>query len=120
MYAKMEEKLLGCSVTSSELDACAQASHADSTCVEVSDGKKGKCTIACVVKRVMEHTTKNDETMAFIAVEDNSGELEDIVIFPDVYSQHRDTIYNESTVLITGETKHSNRKSFIVDNMFSI
>jgi len=86
----------------------------------VSDGKKGKCTIACVVKRVMEHTTKNDETMAFIAVEDNSGELEDIVIFPDVYSQHRDTIYNESTVLITGETKNSNRKSFIVDNIFSI
>lgn len=120
MYAKMEEKLLGCSVTSSELDACADASHADSTCVEVSDGKKGKCTIACVIKKVMEHTTKNDETMAFIAVEDNSGELEDIVIFPDVYSQHRDTIYNESTVLITGETKHSNRKSFIVDNMFSI
>jgi DNA polymerase-3 subunit alpha len=121
MYARMEEKLLGCAVSTSELDSCAKASHADSTCLEVSDGKKGKCTVACIIKRGMEHTTKNDETMAFIAIEDNSGELEDIVIFPDVYSQNKDIIFNESTVLLTGEAKISkNRKSFIVDNMFSI
>lgn len=121
MYARIEQKLLGCCVTTSELDGCADASHADSTCVEVSDGKKGKCTIACIIKRIMEHKTKTDEYMCFIAVEDNSGELEDIVIFPDVYSQNKDIIFNESTVLLTGETKGSSKgSSFIVDNVFSI
>jgi DNA polymerase III alpha subunit len=120
MYAKIEDKLLGCAVSHSELNACADAAHADSTCKEVSNGRLDKSTIACIIKRVREHKTKNDDSMAFLSVEDNSGELENIVIFPDVYSQNKDIIYEESTVLLTGQIKDKKRKSFIVDNIFSI
>ena len=58
--------------------------------------------------------------MAFLSVEDNSGELENIVIFPDVYSQNKDIIYEESTLLLTGEIKDKKRRSFIVESVFSI
>lgn len=120
LYAKIEEKLLGCAISHSELNSCADAAHADSTCKEVSDGKMDKSTLACIIKRVREHKTKNDDFMAFLSVEDNSGELENIVIFPDVYSQNKDIIYEESTVLLTGQVKDKKRKSFIVDSIFSI
>jgi DNA polymerase-3 subunit alpha len=120
MYAKIEEKLLGCAVSHSELNACADAAHANATCKEVSDGKIDKSTLACIVKRIREHKTKNDDEMAFLSVEDNSGELENIVIFPDIYSQHKDIIYEESTILLTGEIKDKKRRSFIVESVFSI
>ena len=120
MYAKIEEKLLGCAVSHSELNACADAAHADATCKEVSDGKIDKSTLACIVKRIREHKTKNNDEMAFLSVEDNSGELENIVIFPDVYSQNKDIIYEESTLLLTGEIKDKKRRSFIVESVFSI
>jgi DNA polymerase III alpha subunit len=120
MYAKIEEKLLGCAVSHSELNACADAAHANATCKEVSDGRFDKSTLACIVKRIREHKTKNDDEMAFLSVEDNSGELENIVIFPDVYSQNKDIIYEESTLLLTGEIKDKKRKSFIVESIFSI
>lgn len=120
MYAKIEEKLLGCAIAHSELNACAEAAHADATCKELSDGRLDKSTIACIIKRIKEHKTKNDDSMAFLSVEDNSGELENIVIFPDIYSQNKDIIYEESTVLLTGQVRDKKRKSFIVDNIFSI
>jgi DNA polymerase III alpha subunit len=120
MYAKIEEKLLGCAVNHSELNACADAAHANATCREISDGRTDKSTVACVVKTVREHKTKNDDKMAFLSVEDNTGELENIVIFPDVYSQNTDIIYEQSTVLLTGEIKDKKRKSFIIESIFSI
>ena len=79
-----------------------------------------KSTLACIVKRIREHKTKNDDEMAFLSVEDNSGELENIVIFPDIYSQNKDIIYEESTILLTGEIKDKKRRSFIVESIFSI
>ena len=110
MYAKIEDKLLGCAVSHSELNSCADAAHANSTCKEVSDGKFDRSTVACIIKRIKEHVTKNNDEMAFLSVEDNSGELENIVIFPDIYSQNKDIIYEESTVLLTGEIKDKKRK----------
>ena len=120
MYAKIEEKLLGCAVSHSELNACADAAHADSTCKEISDGKVDRSTVACVIKRIREHKTKNDDYMAFLSIEDNSGELENIVIFPDIYGQNKSIIYEESTVLLTGQIKDKKRGSFVVDNIFNI
>ena len=58
--------------------------------------------------------------MAFLSVEDESGELENIVIFTELYGQHKDIIYEESTVLLSGEIKDQKRKSFIVESVFQI
>lgn len=120
IYAKIEEKLLGYSINHSELLACADACHSDTTCSEIINGKSSKSTLAVVLKIVKLHKTKKGDTMAFLAVEDDSAELENVVIFPDAYEQYKDIIYEKATVLISGEIKDRSKGSFIVDKVFLI
>lgn len=120
-YAKIEEQLLGCAINHSELSTCSDASYANTTCKEVSNGKTGESTIACVIRKVREHKTKNKDIMAFASVEDETGELDNIVFFPDVYEQNRDIIYEDATVLLTGSIDNkSDYNSFVVDSVFLI
>jgi len=120
MYAREEERLLGYAVNYSELTACSSASHANATCLQVADGRRGKCIIAVMITRLREHRTSKGDLMAFVSAEDKSGELENIVIFPDLYEQHKSIIYERSTVLLSGEVKDSERNSFIVESIFEI
>lgn len=120
IYARIEENLLGYSINHSELLACADACHSDTTCSEIINGKTSKSTLAVVLKIVKTHKTKKGDTMAFLSVEDDSAELENVVIFPDVYEGCKDIIYEKATVLISGEIKDRQKGSFIVDKVFLI
>jgi DNA polymerase III subunit alpha len=120
IYAKTEEKLLGYSINHSELNSCSEAANANTTCKQINDGKKDNSIIAVIIKRIREHKTKNGDVMAFLSVEDESGELENIVVFPDIYEQNKDIMYEQATVLMSGEIQDKQRNSFIVDKVFSI
>lgn len=120
VYSKIEENLLGYAINHSELNACSEAGNANATCKEVSGGRAGHCIIAGVVKKVREHMTKNGDKMAFLSAEDETGELENIVIFPDIYEQNKAIIYEQATVLLSGEIKDHKRNSFIVEKVFQI
>ena len=120
VFAKIEENLLGHAINHSELNSCSEACQANATCKEVSEGKPGASIVAAVIKRIREHKTKNGDFMAFLSAEDETGELENIVVFPDIYEQNRDIIYEQATVLISGEIKDKQKSSFIVDKMFII
>lgn len=119
-YARIEEKLLGYAINHSELNACSDACHANATCKQLTDGRADNCVVAVIIKTVREHKTKNGDIMAFVSAEDDSGELENIVIFPDVYEQNKDIIYDRATVLLSGQIKDKARNSFIIDKVFSI
>jgi DNA polymerase III alpha subunit len=58
--------------------------------------------------------------MAFLSIEDDSGELENIVVFPDIYEQNKDIMYEQATVLLSGKIQDKGRNSFIVDKVFLI
>jgi DNA polymerase III alpha subunit len=58
--------------------------------------------------------------MAFLSIEDESGELENIVVFPDIYEQNKDIMYEQATVLLSGKIPDKKRNSFIVDKVFLI
>lgn len=120
VYSRLEADLLGCSIYHSELSSSADAVYANTTCSEIADGKLSKSTLAAIIKRIKIHTTKKGDDMCFLSIEDNSGELENVVIFTELYSQNKDIIYQDSTVLITGEVKDKERKSFIVESIFQI
>lgn len=120
VYAKIEEELLSYSINHSELNACSGAVHANATCKEVADGKSDNSILAVMIKRLKEYKTKNGDCMAFLSVEDDSGELENIVVFPDIYEQNKDIMYERATVLISGEIKDKKKNSFIVDKIFVI
>lgn len=117
IYSKLEENLLGCSMYHSELDACVNASYADTQCLEIQNGKLSTSVIACVVKRCRIFKTKNSDEMAFLTVEDDTAELDNIVIFPAIYEQFKDIIYDNATLLIRGEIKDKKRGSFIVETI---
>ncbi|MFY9237555.1 MAG: OB-fold nucleic acid binding domain-containing protein, partial [Roseovarius sp.] len=119
-YARLEEKLLGCAINHSQLNSCSDAAFANTTCIEIKNGKLAKSTIAGIVKQIKIFRTKKDQDMAFLSIEDESSELENIVVFPDIYEQHKDIIYEESTLLLTGEVKDPKRGSFIVESVFMI
>jgi DNA polymerase-3 subunit alpha len=119
-YAKIEEKLLSYSINHSELNSCSNASQANTTCKEVNDGKNDQSILAVIIKKVKEHKTKNGDFMAFLSVEDDSGELENIVVFPDIYEQNRDIIYEQATVLISGQIKDKTKNSFIIEKIYTI
>lgn len=120
VYSKIEEQLLSYAINHSELTSCSEAGQANSTCKEVAEGKGGDLILAAVIKRVREHKTKNGDVMAFLSIEDESGELENIVVFPDMYEQNKDIMYEQATVLISGQIKDKQRNSLIVDKIFLI
>lgn len=120
VYAKIEEKLLGYSINHSELNSCSEACHANTTCKQITDGKMDDSIIAAVIKKIREYKTKNGDIMAFLSIEDDSGELENIVVFPDIYEQNKDIMYEQATVLLSGKIQDKTRNSFIVDKVFLI
>jgi DNA polymerase-3 subunit alpha len=120
VYSRLETSLLGCWVHHSELSGSADAAHADTKCIEVVNGKLSKSIIAGVIKKIKVHTTKKGEDMCFLSIEDDTSELENIVIFTELYGQNKDIIYQDAGVLISGEIKDAARKSFIVESIFLI
>lgn len=120
-YAKIEEKLLSYPINVSELAGCADAIFATGSCKEVNEGRAGFCSLAVILKGVREHKAKNDKIMAFASAEDDSDLLEGVVMFPDVYEEFKDLIYDSSTVLLSGSLKNEKgRKSFIVEKINQI
>lgn len=120
IYAQAEERLLGCAINHSKLNACSDASFADTKCTEISQGKLARSTLAVIVKRIKVHKTTKGDEMAFLSIEDESGELENVVVFTELYGQCKDIIFEEATLLISGEVKDATRKSFIVESIFQI
>ena len=114
-----EEKLLGVPITFSKTDACSDATSANTKCKEIYDGKKGKSVLAVEIIKFNEFMTKSKTLMAFLTVRDESMELENVVVFPDIYEQFSDIIYEAATVLLFGE-KAKDRNSFIVSEIIQI
>ena len=114
-----EEKLLGVPITYSKTDACSDAGSANTRCKDIADGKRGKSILAVEIVKFNEHKTKNETLMAFLTVRDESMELENVVVFPDIYEEFGDIIYEAATVLLFGE-KAKDRDSFIVSEIIQI
>jgi len=121
VYSRLESDLLGCAIHHSELSASADAGYADTKCLEILNGKLSQSTIASIIKRIKVHKTKKGDDMCFLTVEDDTAQLENIVVFPELYGQNKDIIYEDATVLLTGKTEvKDQRKSFIVESVFLI
>lgn len=120
IFIDKEEKLLGVSISYARLDACGDADLANTSCKEFVDGKGGPIRIACEVAEFKEHICKNDKVMCFLTVEDETGELENIVVFPDIYEQFGDMIYEKATLLLIGSRSPKDKNSLIVEKVTRI
>lgn len=118
VVADKEEELLGLSISYSKLTAKGNAADAKDTCLDFirKDGKK-HFVIACEILTVREHKCKNDAIMAFLSVEDETAEMESVLVFADTYEEYRGSIYPGSIVLLYGERSNDALK---VEKVLSI
>jgi DNA polymerase III alpha subunit len=115
-----EERYLGLPLTCTEVDGCAGAADADSTCLDIHNGLSGQRTVAVTINRIKEIKTKKDgKPMAFMTITDSTCSLEDVVVFPEPWKEFSDKLYMGNTILMMGE-RDRNRGGFIVKNVWQI
>lgn len=119
VFIDKETKLLGVSITYSRTQSCADASLANATCKEFNDGRGGGIVVACEIVSFREHEATSG-LMCFVTAEDETGEMENIVVFPQQYEEYGGIIYEKATVLLYGKRDDRGRDSFIVEKVLQI
>ena len=118
-----EKKHLGISITCNRVDACDGAIQANTTCKEFLDGKKGYIVVGVEIVKSRPIVTKKGRNpgseMAFMSVSDGSCVVEDVVCFPDEWSEYQGLLQEGNTVLIQGE-RDKKRNSLVVKRVLQI
>jgi DNA polymerase-3 subunit alpha len=120
--ADMEIKLLGCSLTCSKADS---VNISTNMCKDVSHGLiRNKVNLSVMINSIRVHKTKNGKTpgqeMAFLCVEDSSGELDSVTLFPEAYGKYKDMLVERNTVLLNGEISKRDKNSIIVNKVIQV
>ena len=119
-----EEKYMSCALTCNKIDGI-DLNIATSVCQDISKGLiTSKVNLAVEINSVRTYKTKRGknpgQTMAFLCVEDGSGSLDSVTIFPESYEKHRDLLIEGNTVLLIGEISKKDKKSMIVNKVSQI
>ena len=121
---RTEEGYLGVSLTYSKVESC-DTSMADTTCKEFLDGKKGKLKLAVTLTDIRKYTIKKGKSqgkdMAFLCVEDQTGSVDSVTIFPEELQKHKEILYDENTVILSCATsRKSDYDGMVVEDVFQI
>lgn len=83
---------------------------------EIKAGKPNSLVIlGCLITNVKRITTKKDERMAFLTVEDKTGSI-DVLVFPRTYEELKDTFEANKPILIAGKLSfRDNNPSIILE-----
>ena len=119
-----EEKYMSCSLTCSKVDGL-DINTVINMCQDVSNGSIiGKVSLAVEIVRIKIVKTKKGKTpgqeMAFLTVEDGSGSLDSITIFPEAFDKYKDLLIENNTVLLIGEVSKKDKKSVIANQVSQI
>jgi DNA polymerase III alpha subunit len=120
--ASDEEKYLSCALTCSKIDGI-DLNVTTYACKDIANGTiTGKANIAAEVVSVRTYKTKRGKNpgqlMAFLCVEDGTGTLDSVTVFPECYAEHKDLLVENNTLLIIGEVSKKDKCS-IIANQFS-
>ncbi len=124
VLAADEEKYMSCALTCSKVDGL-DLSVVTSYCKDlVNRTVSGKVNLAVEINFVKVVKTKKGnnpgQEMAFLTVEDGTGALDDVTIFPECYSEFKNCIIEKNTVLLSGEISKKDKKSLIVNSIKQI
>ena len=119
-----EIALLGCPISMSKLETSETVFTSNSSCKEIVDGKFGSnISVAGNVYRVNHHKTKKGksagELMSFLTIEDETGTLDSVIVFPKVREQYSWLLYEGNNLLFHGEVKRG-EGSLLVDKIHEI
>jgi DNA polymerase-3 subunit alpha len=110
-----EKELLGVYVSEHPLQRLLESTFRDYTLLDrIDDSLKGrKVTIAGIVTRLRLITTRKDEEMAFIEMEDLNGSV-DIVVFPRTYNKYMELLAEDRLLVIEGRVDLRNGEVQII------
>ena len=119
-----EEKYMSCSLTCNKIDGI-DLNIATSMCKDVfNEAITGKVNLAIQISSIRTYKTKRGKSpgqlMAFLCVEDGTGSLDSVTIFPESYEKYRDLLTDGNTVLLIGEISKKDKKSMIVNKVSQI
>lgn len=105
-----ERELLGIYLSKHPLDGFEVFLEENSVAINsLTTSMEGKTvSIGGVVSVIREITTKNGAKMAFVTIEDKSGELE-VIAFPNIYTENQDSWQQDEIVLIKGKISTKDR-----------
>ncbi len=120
--AEQEQRYMGCSLTCSKIDSI-DDNFSNYMCKDISLGTiKGKVNLAVQINSIREYKTKRGknpgQTMAFLSVEDNSGSLDSVTIFPECYEKYREFLIEGNTVMVAGETSKKENSAIIINKVY--
>jgi DNA polymerase-3 subunit alpha len=118
----VEEELLGVSITCSKVESC-DLGDVNTTVKEFIDGKKGFMVLGVEVRDIREVKVRKGQSagrkMAFLAVSDSTGQVDNLTVFSDAYDQYKELLRPGNTVLIQGE-KDEKKDSLILKKAFQL
>lgn len=82
---------------------------------DIPDEYSGEETFVCIIKRVSNKKTKTGKNMAFVTLEDISGEIEGVV-FPKVFDDYSMCISKDNIVVVQGKLSYENDKLSLIVN----
>ena len=116
--SKVEEELLGISLTCNKVDDY-DTSRSNCSCKEFIDGFNSQKGIVLAVKvdSVREWTIKKGKAkgmkMGFVTVSDTSCSLDNVTAFSEEWEKYKKVLHEGNTVLLRG-MKDNNRGSFLI------
>tara|TARA_Y100000592_G_scaffold16053_1_gene23665 strand:- start:5711 stop:7249 length:1539 start_codon:yes stop_codon:yes gene_type:complete len=120
--AELEIKYLGCALTCSKAD---MINISTNMCKDVSNSTiKGKVSLSVVLNSVRVYKTKRGKNpgqeMAFLCLEDSSGELDSVTIFPETYTKYKHLLIEGNTIFVNAETSKKEKGSIIVNKVVQV
>ena len=117
---RTEENYLGVTLTYAKVDSC-DTSRSDTTCKEIIQGKSGSVKLAVALLDVRKYIAKKGKQkgreMAFLAVEDGSGSIDNVTVFNEAWEKYKNILYMGNNILITGKSIQGERDGIIVDQI---
>jgi DNA polymerase-3 subunit alpha len=125
IISQLESKYLGISLSCAKSDFLIP--EVNTTCREVAlnSCRNYDISIGVEIKSYHEHIINNKNsknhglTMAFLSCEDNTGVLDNIILFPEEYNRFKDLLFDGNTIIIVGDASKNRDGSLIVKNMIS-
>jgi DNA polymerase III alpha subunit len=119
--AGTEESLLGISITYAKVDS-KDIGAANCTCKDFRDTIIDYFIIAGEITNVNEVKTKRGKNpgqdMAFLTVNDSTGALDNVVVFPESWENNKSLLIESNLVMIGG--KKGKENSFILEKVWQI
>ena len=78
-------------------------------------------TLTDIRKYTIKKGKSKGQDMAFLCVEDQTGSVDSVTIFPEELQKHKEILYGENTVILSCATsRKSDHDGMVVENVFQI